>query len=269
MIALDVDSIERDVAMRSCGSCGEDSEHFRACADCRFMVSRCEGCGGNKSASREMHLHRVREHGAQFQIVGTETPADPALDAVRPRRREDCEPCAVCQAFFDSCALAPSSGLLACGHEVATSANHCRPCPWVGCKHHALIEIAHAKPRKGRDGRVRDARPTSIRLNRAPVQCKLGRRPGLHAQDSTEVVRAWIDDAVSHLERMPHSCSIDVANEYPDGFPLVDCARLLGVTTAAIKAEIACAETLRDGLLEYQDHAPVDHTSMMGRAQER
>lgn len=268
MIALDVNSIERSASIRSCGECGEDSRHFRACADCKFTVARCEACGGNKAASRELFLHRQREHGVQFQIAGTETPADPALDATRPRVRGDCEPCAVCQAHFDSGALAGAR--LECGHVVELAANHCRPCPWVGCRHHALIEIARAKPRKDRDGRLRDARPTSIRLNRAPAPGKLGRRPGLHAQDTTEIVQAWIDDAIELLERMPHACSLDVADANPDGFPLVEVARLLGVTTAAIKNEVGPAGlALRKGLAEYEDHVPVDRTTLLGGVQER
>ncbi len=275
MMSLDRDSIDRDVAIQSCGECGEDSEHFRACADCKFTVARCEACGGNKSASREIFLHRMREHGAQFQLPGTETPADSALDAVRPRLRADCEPCAVCQAAFDSGVLGQMEGVLACGHAVEAAPNHCRPCPWVGCRHHALIEIAKAKPwigkdRAGRAGRIlRDARPTTIRLNRAPQKGQMGRRRGLHAQDATEVVQGWIDDAISHLEQMPHSCTLDVADAHPDGFPLAATAKLLGVTEAAIKAEAACASKLREGLDEYRDHAPQDHASMLARAQER
>lgn len=269
MIALNVDSIERDATIRSCGTCGEDSEHFRACADCKFTVGRCETCGGNKAASREMYLHRMREHGTQFQIGGTETPADPALNALRPRLRADCEPCATCQAFFDSGSLAQAGSVLACGHAVETAPNHCRPCAWVGCRHHVLLEIAKAKPTSDGKGGKRDARPTTIRLNRAPEAGKLGRRPGLHAQDSTEVVQSWIDDAIEHLQRMPHTCSLDVPDVHADGFPLVDVARLLGVTTAAIKDEIGPAgRALRQGLAEYADHVPVDHTSLLGRIQE-
>lgn len=127
-----------------------------------------------------------------------------------------------------------------------------------------LLEIAHAKPRADSQGRKRDARPTSIRLNRAPERGKLGRRPGLHAKDPTEIVQGWIDDAVEHLTRMSQTCALDVADQ--GGASLVDVARMLGVTTASIKNEVGPAgNRLRDGLRDYEDHEPVDHVSAFAR----
>jgi hypothetical protein len=207
----------------------------------------------------------------QLQIGGCETPPDPALEAKRPRVVEDCRRCEVCEAFAasDDATHAFVLERLPCGHLVADSANHTRPCPWVGCRHHALIEIAHAKPRRDKRGRKRDARPTSIRMNRAPRPGQMGRRPGLHAQAATEEVQAWIEAAVEHLDSMEYTCTLDVAEDHPDGYPLGDTADLLGVTPAAIKQEVACASKLRRGLAEYKDHAPDDHAGLLARAQER
>lgn len=217
----------REARCGVCGVCGEPSVHFRACADCDYTAGRCAAHGSNKSVSRNMVIHRQHEHGVQFQILGTETPNDPVLEIQRPLTRADC-------------------------------VDGPRPCPWVGCRHHLLIEVAHAKPRAGRD-----ARPTSIRLNRAPEPGVLGRRPGLHAKDPTEVVQRWIGDAIEHLERMEHTCSLDVAEQ---GASLVEVARMLGVTTASIKEEVGPAgDELRLGLKDYEDHAPTDHVSALGR----
>lgn len=262
MIAL---AVGRDAQLGVCDECGAQSLHFRACADCSWTTARCEACGGNKAASREAWLHRIREHGVQIQIAGTETPPDPVLaQAERPRRRLDCEPCKVCQAYADGEPVVSYGGVLPCGHDVSQHANHCRPCPWVSCRHHALIEIAQAKPRKDRNGRARDARPTSIRLNReTPGQ--VGRRAGLHAQDPADVVQRWIENAVDHLEAMPESCTLDVADAHPDGLQLTEVADLLGVTNEALRQEELAVRKMRRGLDEYRDHVPGDHMSALAR----
>lgn len=265
MIAL---AVSRDVRLGVCGVCGVQSMHYRACGDCSFTVARCDACGGNKAASREAWIHRLREHGVQITIAGTETPGDPDLEiGDRPRERGDCDPCLVCQTYFDGDAELPNEiGVLPCGHEATRAPNHCRPCPWIGCRHHALIEIAHAKPRKDRNGRKRDARPTSIRLNRDPGEGHIGRRGGLHAQDSTDVVQRWIDNAVDHLETMPETCTLDVADKHVDGLQLTQVAELFGVTCEALRQEEMAAQKMREVMIEYEDHVPSDRMSALARA---
>lgn len=61
----------------------------------------------------------------------------------RPRTRGECQPCAICEAFQASgiAAAAEPHRLLACGHRADQAANHCRPCPWVGCSKHLALDI--------------------------------------------------------------------------------------------------------------------------------
>jgi hypothetical protein len=125
-----------------------------------------------------------------------------------------------------------------------------------------LLEIAKHAPQDGE----RDARPTTIRLNRAPEPGVLGRRPGLARNAPAELVRAWIRDAVEHLDRMSDTCSLDVADR--GGARLTEVAELLGVTTAAIKNEVDCAPVLRAGLADFEDHRAADMRSPLAAAQD-
>ncbi len=73
-----------------------------------------------------------------------------------------------------------------------------RPCPWVSCRHHLLLDVAEV------DGKR--LRPPSLRLNGRDV---LGLRTGASADE----VRVWTDAAVERLDAMAHTCSLDVADE--------------------------------------------------------
>jgi hypothetical protein len=138
-----------------------------------------------------------------------------------------------------------------------------RPCPWVSCRHHLLLEVATIEPIKGRD-----ARPPTLRMNRPnATRNTIGRRKGLANSAARELVQTWIDDAVELLPRMRYTCSLDVAEDYPDGVSESSVAWLLGVTESAVHAELRVdKERLREGLSEYADHAPGDHVSTLGRA---
>jgi len=120
-----------------------------------------------------------------------------------------------------------------CGQEA-------RPCPWVGCRHHLLIEVAQSHGTRATTpaGMPRDLRPTSLRMNRPNRgRAILGRRPGLESSAAHLVVRRWIDDATEQLANMMHTCSLDVVAAYPDGLSEGAVAFLLGVTEQAINAE--------------------------------
>jgi hypothetical protein len=95
-----------------------------------------------------------------------------------------------------------------------------RPCPWVGCRHHLLLEVAKTRP--------------TAKESRAMLG---GRRPGLRSSAAAEIVRAWIDEAVELLSYMPYTCSLDVVDAFPDGLSPRRVGWLLAVTEQAIDAE--------------------------------
>ena len=114
----------------------------------------------------------------------------------------------------------------------------------MGCRHHLAIEVAESKGTKRRTpgGKLRDERPTSLRMNRANRgRVTLGRRPGLASSAAHLVVQRWIDDAVEQLSSMRYTCSLDVVRDYPDGLSESSVAFLLGVTEQAINAETRTA----------------------------
>jgi hypothetical protein len=107
-----------------------------------------------------------------------------------------------------------------------------RPCPWVSCRHHLLLEVAASKG-------GRDVRPTSLRLNRpkrGPVT--MGRRSGLASSAAHHLVQQWIDDAVEQLAGMRYTCALDIADEYPDGLTERSVGLVLGVSETAAGADL-------------------------------
>ena len=104
-----------------------------------------------------------------------------------------------------------------------------RPCPWVGCRHHLLLEVrthGNSPPGPGRE-----TRPKSLRLNAPNLEPnKLGRKPGLSASAPAALVRMWIDDALELLSRMRYTCTFDVVRDHPDGLEEWEVGELLGVT---------------------------------------
>ncbi len=132
-----------------------------------------------------------------------------------------------------------------CGQEA-------RPCPWVGCRHHLAIEVAESKvaDRGTPNGKPRDVRPTSLRLNRANRgRAIMGRRPGLASSAAHLLVQRWIDDAVEQLSGMMYTCALDVVRDYPDGLAESSVAMLLGVTEQAINQETKIAlRKIKSGL---------------------
>jgi hypothetical protein len=133
-------------------------------------------------------------------ISTSRSTADPMYDIPRPKTRAECR-------------------------------DEARPCPWVSCRHHLLIEMARL--------RAKDPRPTVMRLNRASSErTKLGRRAGLSSSAAESIVRAWIDDAVELLSYMPYTCALDVVEAFPDGLYPRQVGWLLGLTWQAVDEEI-------------------------------
>lgn len=123
-----------------------------------------------------------------------------------------------------------------------------RPCPWVGCRHHLLLEVS--RPTQGE----RRVKPTTIRLNMpARGRARMGRRRGQASSAAAALVTRWIDDAVEQLSRMPHTCALDVADQYPDGLTAGNVGWLLGITEQAIERETG-KEHVRDALRDLREH---------------
>lgn len=68
-----------------------------------------------------------------------------------------------------------------------------RPCPWVACRHHLLLDVGRPK-----DGRYAPA------LQRARVR-------QLRGNASAATADAWTDAAADDLLEMPDTCALDVA----------------------------------------------------------
>lgn len=68
-----------------------------------------------------------------------------------------------------------------------------RPCPWIGCRYHLLIEVTSSG---------------ALQLNGGRTE---GRPAALCSSAPSAVVEVWTDDALEQLEVMPHTCALDVA----------------------------------------------------------
>ncbi len=88
----------------------------------------------------------------------------------------------------------------------AECAGGARPCPWVACEHHLLLELGRRTTR-ARRGAAHRSPGLILNLPRA----RGGRRQHLASTAAAELVRVWIDDALELLWAMPDSCALDVA----------------------------------------------------------
>lgn len=125
-----------------------------------------------------------------------------------------------------------------------------RPCPWVGCRHHLLIEVGQLK--RG-SARSREGRSPSLFLNRPPPEpVSAGRRAGLRSSAGLGEVTRWIDDALELLSNMPYTCSLDFVDSHPQGCSDATGGRLLGVTRQSMAIETRDAgEALKRSLAEH------------------
>lgn len=73
-----------------------------------------------------------------------------------------------------------------------------RPCPWVSCRHHLLLDVHVVEGTR--------ARPPTIRLNGRSVR---GLQTGVDASE----VHTFVDAAAERLDQLEHTCSLDVADE--------------------------------------------------------
>jgi hypothetical protein len=98
-----------------------------------------------------------------------------------------------------------------------------RPCPWVGCRDHLLLEV------------VRSPERTSLVLNKKGR----ARRRRLSPSAAAAVVRRWMDEAVHHLMVMPETCARDVARR--GGVSTRMVGRYLGTTKEQARTEVIAA----------------------------
>lgn len=84
-----------------------------------------------------------------------------------------------------------------------------RPCPWVGCSQHLLLEVGATRASRKRLGAAHQSPGLVLNLHRSGG----GRRRHLPSScAAAELVRVWIDDALEMLWSMPDSCALDVAD---------------------------------------------------------
>lgn len=81
-----------------------------------------------------------------------------------------------------------------------------RPCPWVGCRYHLLLEVPAASD---------NPRFASLQLAVQRQGWRGGRRRGLRAWTTEATVLRWIDEAVERLASMRWSCALDRADAGP------------------------------------------------------
>jgi hypothetical protein len=61
------------------------------------------------------------------------------VQSLRPKTRGECQVCPTCEAYVHG--ELPEGEALSCGHDPGLAFNRCRPCPWVGCRHHLAVDV--------------------------------------------------------------------------------------------------------------------------------
>jgi hypothetical protein len=129
-----------------------------------------------------------------------------------------------------------------------------RPCPWVGCRHHLLIDVTSDADKAG-----------TLVLNRPSNQ--VGRRRGLASSAAAVIVETWIDDAIEQLFRMRDTCELDVldrrgAAQHPnaqaDPLTNVETAAVLNVREQTANERFNRARGMVRDALELDDDDELD-----------
>lgn len=101
-----------------------------------------------------------------------------------------------------------------------------RPCPWVGCRDHLLID--EAPP-------LKNGQAPGLMIN---VKGSARRRRLSSSADAAQV-EAWTDSAVSTLMTMTDTCARDVAKR--GAITTAEVGRKLGVTKEQARLELIAA----------------------------
>lgn len=163
-------------------------------APARFTL---DGAAAAASCTGDAHSTAVSPPPRPSSIItaGTST-RDPMLDVPRPQTRGDC-------------------------------LQEARPCPWVGCSMHLLLEVERSE----------DNAPMLV-LNRPSPTGQRGRRRGLASSAGEALVQVWLDDAIDRLLTMPYTCALDVIDEL-GALSDAEQADLLGCTQQAMSPRVA------------------------------
>lgn len=109
------------------------------------------------------------------------------------------------------------------------------PCPRFRCPHHLGLHIGEVTA----VGPVREA---ELVISTAGLPAEMGRRPALPALPETHgEVEAFQGAAVDALARVPDTCDLDVIARHPDGVPVEEIARVLGVSEEIVRLETLSA----------------------------
>ena len=92
-----------------------------------------------------------------------------------------------------------------------------RPCPWVSCRYHLLLNVE-----------VGRKEPPRLRVYHGESLTQTNPVP------SAEHAEKWVDDTVDLLCSMSETCALDVVERNPDGLEETEIAKVFDVTKQAI-----------------------------------
>lgn len=110
------------------------------------------------------------------------------------------------------------------------------PCPRLSCPHHLAIDRGEVVT----VGRYREA---DLVLSTAGLPVEIGRRPALPAVPETQgQVDAFAAAVLERLSELPETCTLEVIARYPDGAPIEEIERVLGVSGEMARRDLLRAQ---------------------------
>ena len=130
------------------------------------------------------------------------------------------------------------------------------PCPRLSCPHHLAIDV-------GEPEEIGPVREAALTASTAGQPVEMGRRPSLSAYPRTHgEVEQFADLVIDRLPTLPDTCELDVIARHPDGVPVEEIARVLGVTPEVVRRDTMSAaaklfdETAADALANLEEALP-------------
>jgi hypothetical protein len=110
------------------------------------------------------------------------------------------------------------------------------PCPRLSCPHHLAIDRGEVVT----VGRYREA---DLVLSTAGLPVEIGRRPALPAVPETQgEIDAFAAAVLDRLAELPETCTLEVVARYPDGAPIEEIERVLGVSGEMARRDLLRAQ---------------------------